>query len=405
MKKIYALIACAAMAVAMSVSAQQLRDFTRQGVEPHHAFTQKVERTNLPTDVKNVFRAPSRAEEEGVDVTKFTCSLYYDYFFNWYEYEGTSSTEREEWLALKSSTDSYLEWQEDGTILLKSFFGYTQDYFVSSITYKDPVLTVTEDGRLVAELGQSLFTFQGCNYYLASIDEDGNLKSNGEIEFQVYLDGIVWPDYIGIYADDPDPTYSGWYKLAFYYMLLEPNADITYVDSNSETQTLPIYAEYYEADPDSDDLDTISVYRITNAFDTTVQVDFITDEGVALAYYQIGAPYEYMGSDLGYSGSWYLVDATEFSQEVYGEWDADTMTLTFTDYSLYCTIGYWIGQNSDAKVVFRNNAGGIGSVAVDENIDAAPVYYNLQGMQVANPENGKIYIVKQGNKTTKQIFR
>lgn len=36
--------------------------------------------------------------------------------------------------------------------------------------------------------------------------------------------------------------------------------------------------------------------------------------------------------------------------------------------------------------------------------DAAPVYYNLQGVQVVNPENG-IYIVKRGNKITKEYIR
>lgn len=35
---------------------------------------------------------------------------------------------------------------------------------------------------------------------------------------------------------------------------------------------------------------------------------------------------------------------------------------------------------------------------------AAPVYYNLQGMRVAQPENG-IYLVKRGNKVTKEVVR
>ena len=43
----------------------------------------------------------------------------------------------------------------------------------------------------------------------------------------------------------------------------------------------------------------------------------------------------------------------------------------------------------------------IENVAVDAN---APVeYYNLQGVKVANPENG-IFIKKQGTKTTKVIL-
>lgn len=46
---------------------------------------------------------------------------------------------------------------------------------------------------------------------------------------------------------------------------------------------------------------------------------------------------------------------------------------------------------------------GIADVAVDE-AEAAPVYYNLQGVEVANPENG-IYIVRRGNKVTKEVIR
>lgn len=47
---------------------------------------------------------------------------------------------------------------------------------------------------------------------------------------------------------------------------------------------------------------------------------------------------------------------------------------------------------------------GVIGVEIDENTDAAPVYYNLQGVQVAEPSNG-LYIVKRGNKVTKEIIR
>lgn len=39
-----------------------------------------------------------------------------------------------------------------------------------------------------------------------------------------------------------------------------------------------------------------------------------------------------------------------------------------------------------------------------EDVDAPEVYYNLQGVRVANPENG-IFIVKKGNKATKRVFK
>lgn len=45
---------------------------------------------------------------------------------------------------------------------------------------------------------------------------------------------------------------------------------------------------------------------------------------------------------------------------------------------------------------------GIDSVIAEEN--AAPVYYNLHGVKVANPENG-IYVVRQGNKVSKILVK
>lgn len=50
-----------------------------------------------------------------------------------------------------------------------------------------------------------------------------------------------------------------------------------------------------------------------------------------------------------------------------------------------------------------NGLSGISEITVD-NADHAPVYYNLQGVKVANPENG-IYVVRRGNKVTKEIVR
>lgn len=55
------------------------------------------------------------------------------------------------------------------------------------------------------------------------------------------------------------------------------------------------------------------------------------------------------------------------------------------------------------EVVFEKAEGdGIEGVGVDANAPA--VYYNLQGVQVANPTNG-LYIVKQGNKVSKVLVK
>lgn len=48
---------------------------------------------------------------------------------------------------------------------------------------------------------------------------------------------------------------------------------------------------------------------------------------------------------------------------------------------------------------------GTGSVAgIEAASDEAPVYFNMQGVRVANPENG-IFIVRQGDKVSKQVIR
>ena len=83
------------------------------------------------------------------------------------------------------------------------------------------------------------------------------------------------------------------------------------------------------------------------------------------------------------------------------------------------TLGYHkdVNQNNYAHPVFDfkleyydpayvgydvTGGAGVAEIAFDEN---APVeYYNLQGVRVANPANG-LYIVKQGNKVTKQIIK
>lgn len=56
-----------------------------------------------------------------------------------------------------------------------------------------------------------------------------------------------------------------------------------------------------------------------------------------------------------------------------------------------------------AEEGFDDPNGGVEGVEIDEENNAAPVYYNLNGIQVDKPANG-LYIVKRGNKVTKEIL-
>ena len=63
--------------------------------------------------------------------------------------------------------------------------------------------------------------------------------------------------------------------------------------------------------------------------------------------------------------------------------------------------GYWHAWANQTLMMFDESAA-VEGVEVDEN--APEVYYNLQGVRVSEPANG-IFIVKKGNKATKQIFK
>lgn len=64
------------------------------------------------------------------------------------------------------------------------------------------------------------------------------------------------------------------------------------------------------------------------------------------------------------------------------------------------------GENGigGCKLTFKaGDAAGISDIIADEDADAPAVYYNLQGVEIANPENG-IYIVRRGNKVSKEVL-
>lgn len=56
-----------------------------------------------------------------------------------------------------------------------------------------------------------------------------------------------------------------------------------------------------------------------------------------------------------------------------------------------------------AQEGFNDPNGAVEGIEIDEESNAAPVYYNLNGIQVEKPANG-LYIVKRGNKVTKEIL-
>lgn len=61
------------------------------------------------------------------------------------------------------------------------------------------------------------------------------------------------------------------------------------------------------------------------------------------------------------------------------------------------------GETLNFYVTYSRQPNSVNAVEFDEN--APKEYFNLQGVRIAEPEAGNLYIVKQGNKVAKQIVR
>ena len=72
---------------------------------------------------------------------------------------------------------------------------------------------------------------------------------------------------------------------------------------------------------------------------------------------------------------------------------------------------FLVGHNNNGMALYSiakegwedPNGSGIEDIVADE-VEGAAKYYNLQGVEVANPENG-LYIVKRGNKVAKELVK
>lgn len=82
---------------------------------------------------------------------------------------------------------------------------------------------------------------------------------------------------------------------------------------------------------------------------------------------------------------------------------ANGMWSTGTDETTSVTFagGAYINQ---IYVAYTGEPSGSGVAGIKAEENAPVEYYNLQGIRVANPENG-LYIVKQGNKVTKRVIK
>ena len=84
--------------------------------------------------------------------------------------------------------------------------------------------------------------------------------------------------------------------------------------------------------------------------------------------------------------------------EAYEPADIDKLTLQ-SKYTV--TLSYNGNTDKTFTLNFQKSAN-VGINGIEEE-NAAPVYYNLQGIRVDAPQDGQIYIKRQGNKVMKVI--
>lgn len=120
-----------------------------------------------------------------------------------------------------------------------------------------------------------------------------------------------------------------------------------------------------------------------------------------------------IGPETDYYGQGYIWSLADYYPAYYSAYygTKEENTITFPANSLLMGLSsYSNGQilsvsHDELEIALTPAESAINAIAAEANaIDAAPVYYNLQGLRVTNPKAGDILIKRQGNTATKVVF-
>jgi hypothetical protein len=213
-------------------------------------------------------------------------------------------------------------------------------------------------------------------YYVE--DEDGKY-----IELYVYADG----DYMYIYIDLPDDftpgklyTYSGTANVTAYSLV----DGVETGDAIAETLGISI----------SD-----TTLSITNAFGNAKLASYLS--------FDINEDGSVTGPNPGYFTSSYTFNGTSYKRLYDNTYKYDIDTNTFI-WGISLSAAGNGSDNVDYSVHIPlpdDFSAAVKDITVDSAAVDGPVeYFNLQGIRVANPENG-LYIRRQGNTATKVLIK
>lgn len=153
-------------------------------------------------------------------------------------------------------------------------------------------------------------------------------------------------------------------------------------------------------------------------------IEFPADGTYILTFWANGASYDthsvdiLLGTDKADTGSFSQLIHAFVDEKVYDPAGSSVKNQWLKceyEFNVAAAGVYHIGFHNKTTTTYANfcvdnlslkaKGSGIGSIAIDSDEQAEPVYYNLQGVRIDNPSSGCLYIVRRGGKATKEIVR
>lgn len=308
-------------------------------------------------------------------------------------------------------------WFYDDIKELQATVNYYEDYDISTLVIPAEA-NIIEYGGEDFGLYYSMYAYSDYykGYYIFTLVDENDDYSN--IEFQIAEDGIY--QLVGSYDRD------GFSDIQYGISIIAKESggvyaflpDVAFVPTNGVNPHSVYYPTYDQGYSDQVPVTAYangSAVMVYNLFGMEYPVTFSVDAanktltatdqfiGDLTGTYEDGTTVEI---PLYYSGASYA-DAEKYIFD--GTFDTvnEKTVVTFADYVYGINYEQQIQFYTfyDATIefdidLFSNSA--ISSVAKD-SAEGEAVYYNLQGMKVANPTAGQVYIKKQGNTVTKIV--
>ena len=263
-------------------------------------------------------------------------------------------------------------------------------------------------------------------FYIKGFNTDGTDIADGASSVAAsvgVIDGfaITFPEDDIWAIGDPDNESLGWWKLTYVnkfeldkWTLLGTGSfieNIIYGAFMAKENTTACDVELYCRDETLSEIKIMDPFHVLyaendiDAESPAMILDANDPDNVLVAATATGLGNQTEGSYICFSLSWYDETAATADQRIKLVKDGDNVTVTFPVKSMgiFASATQEIYYAAPYVSTLTFKAAGISDVAID-NAQGEVEFFNLQGVRVANPENG-IFIRRQGNTATKVFVK